>query len=212
MKRNMLVPLLGVLALTLAAPACAQSTWRSARPGYGNASEVRRIAYDRGFREGVTEGERDARSRDAFRFQDERDFQRADIGYDRRYGSVEQYRTLFREGFADGYADGYRRYGSRYGNDRYGDGRYGPPYGRGGYGYPQGRDERYLSPYDIGARDGFEKGQEDARDRDRFDPRRHEWYRDAERGYDDDRFGSRERYRDEYRRGFLVGYEQGYRR
>ena len=211
MKRNTLVSLLGVLALALAAPACAQSTWRGARPIYGDPSEVRRVAYDRGFREGVTEGERDARSRDAFRFQDERDFQRADIGYDRRYGSLEQYRTLFREGFADGYADGYRRYASRYGDGRYGDGRYGPPYGRGGYGYPQGRDERYLSPYDIGARDGFEKGQEDARDRDRFDPRGHKWYRDAERGYDN-RYGSRDRYRDEYRRGFLVGYEQGYRR
>ena len=52
---------------------------------------------------------------------------------------------------------------------------------------------------------------EDAGDRDRYDPRRHKWYRDADRGFES-RYGSRERYKDEYRRGFLAGYEQAYRR
>ena len=133
-----------------------------------------------------------------------RAYQRADAGYDRRYGSVDRYRAFFREGYVDGYAQGYRRFGSQYGRD--------DRYGRGpGYGYPPVRDTRYVSAYDNGARDGFEKGREDASGRDRFDPRRHRWYRDAERGYNN-RFGSRERYRDEYRRGFLAGYEQGYRR
>jgi len=206
MKRNMLVPVLAVVALAFASQACAQSTW-PARQGYGNAGEVRRVAYDRGFREGVREGERDARSRDGFRYQDERAFQRADVGYNRNFGSVERYRTFFREGFVDGYTDGYQRYAPRYGSGR------NVPYGNRGpaYGYPPAGDARYLSAYDVGMRDGFEKGREDARDRDRFDARRHTWYRDAERGYDR-RYGSRERYRDEYRRGFLTGYEQGYRR
>jgi hypothetical protein len=204
MTRTVLAPVLAVVAIALAAPACAQSTWPSARYPYGNSADVRRLAYDRGFQVGARDGERDARSRDAYRYQDERAYQRADSGYDRRYGSIERYRTFFREGYVDGYAQGYRRYGRQYGdrNDRYGRGP--------GYGYPPVRDTRYLTAYDNGVRDGIEKGREDARDRDRFDPRRHRWYRDAERGYDN-RFGSREQYRDEYRRGFLAGYEQGYR-
>lgn len=207
MKRNTLVPVLAVVALAFAAPACAQSTWRGARQTYGSPAELRRVAYDRGFREGVREGERDARSHDAYRYQDERAFQRADIGYDRRFGDLDRYRDIFREGFADGYSDGYRRYAPRGGYGR--DGRYGD---RGyGYGYPDPREGRYLSPYDIGMRDGFEKGREDAGDRDRYDPRRHKWYRDADRGFES-RYGSRERYKDEYRRGFLAGYEQAYRR
>jgi hypothetical protein len=210
MKRSSFVPVLGIIALAFATPACAQATWPASRQTYGSPAEVRRVAYDRGFREGRIEGERDARSRDAFRYQDERDYQRADVGYDRRFGSLDRYRTYFREGFADGYSEGYRRYAPGY-DGRYGDGRYGPPYGDRGYGYPQGRDQRYVSAFDNGRRDGFEKGQEDARDRDRYDPRRHKWYRNAERGYQS-AYGSRDRYRDEYRRGFIAGYEQGYRR
>jgi hypothetical protein len=205
--RNILVPILGVFALAIATPACAQWSGPGGRQTYGNAADFRRVAHEHGFREGVQDGERDGRSRDTFRYQDERAFQRADIGYDRRYGSLDRYRTFFREGFADGYAQGYERYAGRYGSQR------GPAYGnRGpGYGYPPAQAGRGQSAYDIGARDGFEKGREDAGDRDRFDPRAHRWYRDAERGYDN-RYGSRERYRDEYRRGFVAGYEQGYRR
>ena len=209
--RSSFVPVLGIIALAFATPACAQATWPASRQTYGSPAELRRVAYDRGFREGVTEGERDARGRDAFRYQDERDFQRADIGYDRRFGSPDRYRVIFREGFADGYTEGYRRYAPGYGNGRYGNDRYGPPYGDRGYGYPQGRDQRFVSAFDIGRRDGFEKGQEDARDRDRYDPRRHKWYRDAERGYEN-RYGSKDRYRDEYRRGFVAGYQQAYGR
>ena len=45
----------------------------------------------------------------------------------------------------------------------------------------------------------------------KFDPRRERWYRDAERGYDRDYRMSRNEYRDVYRRGFMDGYETGYR-
>jgi hypothetical protein len=200
MKR-FLVPVLGVLSLALAAPACAQLTRPSERYGYG--SDVRRVAYERGFREGVIEGERDGRSRAAFRYQDERDFQRADIGYDRRYGDVQRYRVNFRSGFADGYAEGYRRYAGRSGRNH---GRYGSP--RDG-GYSQGRDN-YRSAFDIGARDGYEKGREDARDRERADPRKHKWYREGDREYNN-RYGNRDQYKNEYRRGFIAGYERGFR-
>jgi hypothetical protein len=220
MKRQFLVPAFVLFAFSVAAPVSAQWGRPDPRPSYGSGpySEVRRIAFDRGYREGVKEGEKDGRSRDPFRYQDEGDYRNGDVGYNRSYGDREFYRQAFRAGFADGYADGYRRYSrGAYGNDRYGDPRYGDPRYGGGYGYPggggygaPGRNDRYLSAFDIGARDGFEKGREDARDRRAFDARRHKWYRDGDRDYND-RYGNRERYKDEYRRGFIAGYERGFR-
>jgi len=203
MKRAYLVPILGVLSLVIAAPACAQWTRPDSRYGYGSNTDVRRIAYERGYREGSVEGERDARSRDAFRYQDERDFQRADIGYNRSYGDPERYRVNFRSGFMDGYGEGYRRYArpGSYDNRRYED--------QYGAGYPQGRDG-YISPLEIGARDGYEKGREDARDRNRADARGHRWYREGDREYNS-RYGNKDQYKNEYRRGFIAGYDRGYR-
>jgi hypothetical protein len=86
--------------------------------------------------------------------------------------------------------------GDRYpGNDPYAR----HPEERGGY--------RYESEaFRLGHEDGVQKGREDARDRDSFDPARHSWYRNADRGYNS-RYGSREDFRTEYRRGFLAGYE-----
>jgi len=205
MKRYFLVSVLGTLALAMAAPAGAQWGRPDSRQTYGYSPEVRRAAYDRGFREGLKEGEKDGRSRDPFRYQDEGDFRRGDIGYNRNYGDVDRYRVTFRQGFAEGYTQGYRRFSAAYDTNR----RYGTYDNRGYGGYPQGRVD-YLSPFDIGARDGYGKGREDARDNDRFDARRHKWYREGDREYNS-RYGSRERYKDEYRRGFAQGYERGYR-
>jgi hypothetical protein len=79
----------------------------------------------------------------------------------------------------------------------YPDARY--PQGRGDYGY---ESEGFRRGYD----DGLVKGREDVGDRDSFDPARHSWYRSGERGYNS-RYGSRDDYRAEYRRGFLAAYE-----
>ena len=79
--------------------------------------------------------------------------------------------------------------------------------------YPQQRsDAGYGSEaYRRGYDDGVVKGREDDGDRDSFDPARHSWYRNADRGYNS-RYGSKDDYRSEYRRGFLAGYEAAYRR
>jgi hypothetical protein len=207
MKRTVLIPVLAALALGLAATAEAQRNGRDPRSsyGYGRYGEVGRIAYDRGFREGVKEGEKDGRSRDPFRYQDEGDYRSGDAGYSRSYGDVTFYRQHFRSGFADGYADGYRRYNGGYSAPGYGYGR--PGYSAGqGYGYGDGR---YVSGFEIGAREGYEKGVEDARKNRAFDPRRHEWYREGDRHYEN-RYGSREQYKVDYRRGFTSGYDRGY--
>jgi flagellar biosynthesis/type III secretory pathway protein FliH len=222
----------GSVALTalLAAPVSAQvPSWQlpadgssTARARYADAAqasyvELRRRAYDQGYREGVQEGEKDGRRGDRFAYQDEREFQRADRGYHRNFGDRERYRQIFRDGYIAGYSDGYSRF-SRSG--RYG-GRPGPyggqgPYAqRGGSGnwgggvYGRQGSAYYTPAFDNGARDGYEKGQEDARKTRSFDPLRHSWYRSGDRHYEN-RYGSRAQYKDIYRQGFQRGYERGY--
>ena len=75
--------------------------------------------------------------------------------------------------------------------------------------YPQSGNYGSV-PYRNGYQDGIEKAREDTRDGDRYDPARHGWYKSANRGYDN-RYGSRDRYAQEYRDGFLDGYRQNYR-
>jgi hypothetical protein len=90
--------------------------------------------------------------------------------------------------------------------DRTGNGR-----GRGdgsGYGSGNGYDDYARS---TGYRDGYDQGFDASRDRDRFDPRRERWYREGDRGYKRDAYMTRDRYKDVYRRGFLEGYQAGYR-
>ena len=229
MNRFFLVPALGAAALTLSTAVHAQQLGNLAdatHPSYSAEArqpyyEARRVAYDNGYREGLREGERDGRQRSAYRYQDNRTWQRGDKGYNRSYGDMDRYRQQFRAGFSEGYQAGYTRYGQS--NGRYNDGRAVPrqdPYG--GYGNSYPNRGRYPDPYDQGGRtgynaaypngvnDGIEKGREDARKRRSFDPLRHEWYRDGERHYKSE-YGSRQQYKNVYREGFKEGYERGYR-
>src|SRR5437773_2143876 len=73
-------------------------------------------------------------------------------------------------------------------------------YGYGGYGSPAAQN---------GYRDGLEAGRKDARDRERFDPVRAKRYRDGDHDYDN-RYGSRDVYKREYRAAFEQGYREGY--
>ena len=78
--------------------------------------------------------------------------------------------------------------------------------------YPNTRGTyRYSNvAFDNGYNDGVDKGREDAGDRDSYDPNRHRWYRNADRGYEG-RYGVKDQYREMYREGFLAGYNQAYR-
>jgi hypothetical protein len=76
-----------------------------------------------------------------------------------------------------------------------------------------GRDRWYGYPdvaFEYGYADGFEKGSEDAWDRDRYDPTRHRRYRSATHGYERE-YGPKEIYKREYREAFARGYTEGYR-
>lgn len=229
MKRLLLVPALGLAAVALASPARAQFPgWNdSARPSYGAEQrayyDARQTAYDNGYREGVKEGDKDARKGDRFAYQDERTFQRADKGYHRTFGDRERYRQVFRGGYRAGYTDAYQRNSRGYGSAA-------PPYGRGRAvprrTYPAQRPGAYPNTgrypdtypgrygyapaFDNGRNDGYEKGAEDVRKNRSFDPLRHKWYRSADHDYRGE-YGPKEQYRDIYRRGFQEGYDQGYR-
>jgi hypothetical protein len=229
MKRFFFVPVLGAAALAIATPVSAQigsaAEWSYADEARQPYVESRRVAYDNGYREGLREGERDGRRRDAFEYRDERTWQRGDQGYHRTHGDRERYQQSFRSGYVAGYTEAYRRFSPNYGG--YGNGPGGVYPNRGGsYGYPQGGygypdrgypDRGYpggygnnTPAYSNGVSDGYEKGREDARDRDAFNPRRHKWYRDGDRHYRSS-YGPRQRYEDIYREGFLAGYDRGYR-
>jgi flagellar biosynthesis/type III secretory pathway protein FliH len=206
MKRYLSASAVVVLAL-LTLPACAH-----AQGGYHGPRDS---IYEHAYREGLREGERDARRGEPYSYRDERAFRQADRGYNRRFGDRDRYRQVFRSGYAEGYSAGYRRHAGYGRNDgRYGGGiwgnrrndpRYGGPYSRDGYGYGYSG-----AAFENGARDGYEKGIEDARRNRSFDPLRHSWYRSGDRHYER-RYGSRDGYKDVYRRGFQQGYERGYR-
>jgi len=226
----------GLLALTFAAPARAQSGgWLDAgRSSYSGASgadgqsysyyDSSRAAYDQGYREGVKQGEHDGRKSERYRYEDDKMYQRADKGYRREYGSLERYRQAFRDGYAAGYTSGYERFAPAP-DYRYGDGRAvprgsSPDWSRGPstYPYPASRPNPGRFPqggtfdnpaFQNGENDGYEKGLEDAQKHRSFDPARHDWYRDGDRRYDR-QYGTKEQYASQYREGFRDGYERGF--
>ncbi len=233
MRHSLLMISAGVFSLFgLAAPAHAQfDSWmRDGRAAYdqdyrSSYYDARRVAYDNGYREGLKHGEEAARDRRPFDVEREKDYRKADEGYNRSYGDKDRYRQIFRSGFTAGYRQAFDTYASR---DDYGratprrDGGYGypGPYGNrgpvygpyggnGGYGN-NGRYGTYGNVgYQNGVNDGYQKGLDDAHDRNAPDPYRQKWYRNGDRHYED-RYGPKDAYRNDYRAGFEEGYRRGY--
>ena len=157
--------------VALTSTACADVVYGSGYPRGGGVygRDLERRAYDNGFREGVEEGQNDARHNRDYSPQRHSEYRDADDGYRRNEGDRDYYRRSYRQGFEAGYRDSYNR-NARYGRDDR-DGRY-------------GRDERMIPPVVIGPnyprnrgygsyggvaqqngyRDGLEAGRDDARD------------------------------------------------
>jgi len=190
-----------VACSTLALPASAAPQWGDrGRDDRAWQNRTTGEAYQRGYREGVHDGEEDGRRGRSFNVQNHDDFRKADQGYDRNDGSRDRYRDEFRRGFTEGYRVGYGsdlRSGNR--NDRWNDGN-----GRG----PAPAVYRDAAQA-RGFSDGFKKGVDDRRDNRRFEPQRHKDYREADQGYNGS-YGSKDRYRTVYREGFRAGYEDGF--
>jgi hypothetical protein len=199
-------PLVGaLLSVTLLAPACASAQgWPDRNgPRWAGGQSGRNVnpAFERGYQEGVREGEQDAQRRRTYDLRRHNAYNDGDRGYNRGYGDRGRYRDEFRRGFETGYRDGFERLRG-VGNNRRGD--------RGPFAN-NNRRGAYNDPASArGYAEGFDKGREDWEDRDRYDPVRHGEYRDGDRGYND-RYGSRDLYKQNYREGFREGYEDGYR-
>jgi hypothetical protein len=157
--------------------------------------------YDRGFEDGLRQGENDARRNQRFDPQRHSAYRTADRGYDWRFGERGTYVDVYRRGFEDGYRRGYRPV----------QGRFGRPPGRGPDGtFGRGRVIREPAVA-RGYEDGYKRGLEDVRDGDRYDPIGSRDYRDGDNGYSRSYNGTRDAYRTNYRAGFRQGYEEGYR-
>lgn len=204
------LPVLLLAGAALSATACAAGIYDSGYPrGGGYGRDLERRAYDNGFREGMEEGQKDARRNRGFSPQRHDEYRDADGGYNRGYGEREYYRRSYRQGFEAGYREEYERH-ARYGHDER---VYAPPVVI-APGYPSDRGG-YGSYSNIaqqnGYRDGVDAGRSDARDGDRFDPVRAKRYREGDHDYHD-RYGSRDDYKREYRAAFEQGYREGYGR
>lgn len=180
------------VVLVTAGVATAQGQWR----------EQGSHAHAEGYNAGARAGADDAHDGRDFEYQRHRAYRDGDHGYNGHVGTRDDYTRQYRAGFIAGYRDSYYASGGRSGN-------YGRPSYRGGPGYGRGRGGRADIAFTRGFDDGYRKGFEDGRDRDRRDPWRHGWYRDGDRGYRGDH-GPRVLYQRSYRSAFEQGYDQGY--
>jgi hypothetical protein len=100
--------LLLAAGVALALPACAAQVYGSGYPsGRVYSRDFERRAYDNGFREGVEEGQNDARRNRDFSPQRHSEYRDGDQGYHRDYGDREFYRRSYRQGFQAGYRESY---------------------------------------------------------------------------------------------------------
>ena len=173
-----------------------ESGWQRDRDGgYGRDSGYAR-SNDRGYRDGLSQGQADRAARHRYNYQT-RDFRRGDASY----------RDAYRAGYERGYNNGNYGYREPY-SQGYPTGNY--PYGNG---YPNGRGGRHGNnlAYSQGLRDGQLDGEKDLRTGHSYRPSQGDNYKHADRGYDSS-FGDRNTYKQEYRSAYINGYEQGYRR
>jgi hypothetical protein len=194
-------------------PARASSPAQFDRAQYGTAQNS---AYDAGYRAGLRRGEEAARGRRPMDFEREREYRDAMGGYDRRYGEPNRYRDDYRAGFAQGYRDAFNRGGFRGDDIRRGAPGYGAPgygapgYGAPGYGAPGYGREVVPIAFENGVRDGYAKGLDDLQHRRYPDVNRQKWYRNGDHDYNG-RYGPKDLYRVDYRRGFQEGYSRAFR-
>ncbi len=107
-RYQFLPAMLLALGVWIATPACAAQMYgyRGDRDAY---RELERHAYDNGFREGVEEGQNDARRHRDFSYQRHDEYRDADQGYQRGDGDRDLYRRSYRQGFQAGYREAYNR-------------------------------------------------------------------------------------------------------
>ena len=184
------VPLFAALAIAGAATATAAQSVTAFgifEVQNGRGRGLARDGYDRGYREGLRQGEFDARRGLTLDFQRDQIFRDGTRGYERRFGNRDLYRDDFRRGYIDGYRSSYarlRRVAPPTYRERNAPGVFGPQQRSGGYQEPA---------YARGYSDGYGSGARGRGSRP-HDPAGQRAYRDADQGYCRSH-GSRDAYR-----------------
>jgi hypothetical protein len=183
----------------------------AAQDRYGGSLNAKQHGYQHGYRDGLRQG-RDDRNRHEEHDFKTRDYKRADEGYEKYMGEHDDFQKGYRDGYKAGYDDGY--YSRPMRPDVYGlDERYDPDrsplrdedadsYAKWGY------SDVAL---DTGYRDGLQAGRQDLAQRKDFHPDKHDAYEDADHGYQKN-YGDKNRYKEQYRKGFVRGYEDAFNR
>jgi hypothetical protein len=178
---------------------------------YGGSMEAREHGYQHGYRDGLRQGRADLTSNSSPNYESE-DYRRADLGYEEYLGPRPDFQRGYRDGYRAGYEDGYKNRPIRtetYGvNETYDPDR-----------VPRNvEDDRYYKnwgysdvAFDTGYRDGLSAGRKDFSDKKDFRPEKHDSYEDGDHGYRKS-FGTKDQYKELYRKGFLRGYEDAFNR
>jgi hypothetical protein len=183
----------------------------AAQERYGGSMDSKEHGYQHGYRDGLRQGRGDL-NRNAVHSFDTEDYRHADLGYDKRMGERDDFQQGYRNGYKDGYDDGY----------------YDKPVRHTVYGLNESYDpdrvprsdadaDAYVNwsyedvAMDTGYRDGLQAGLSDLRQRKDFKPDKHEAYEDGNHGYRKE-YGDKKLYKEQYRKGFLRGYEDSFNR
>lgn len=70
-------------------------------------TRVNSAGYENGYRDGIGKGRSDSRDRDSFDPVRHIRYRAAHHGYEKQYGSKDDYKLVYRDGFEAGYRDGY---------------------------------------------------------------------------------------------------------
>ena len=176
---------------------------------YGGSVDSREHGYQHGYRDGLRQGRADLNSGSAPSHETE-DYRRADLGYEEFMGSRLDFQRGYRDGYRDGYEDGFKNRPIRTEIYRLSD-NYDPDLI-----VRHEEDDRYYHnwsysdvAFDTGYRDGLSAGRHDFAKRKDYRPAKHDSYEDGDHGYRK-AYGTKEQYKEQYRKGFLRGYDDAF--
>ncbi len=171
--------------------------------------DTREVGYEHGYRDGYSHG-LDAKEHGKNLNLKDID---ADHDYHSSFGPKDAYKAGYREGYEEGAKDAYsgsrarleeifRYEDPKFDVDRPGEDRTVVIY----------RDRKWSYQdvaNDVGYRDGINAGLKDFQEGKKFDPQRHDSFKDADHGYDK-AFGPKDDYKRAYRAAYEAGYRAGY--
>lgn len=178
---------------------------------YAGSTEAREHGYQHGYRDGLRQGRADLTSNSEPSYETE-DYRRADLGYEEVMGARPDFQRGYRDGYRNGYEDGFKNRPIR--EEIYGlKGDYDPDR------IPRHvEDDHYYHDwgysdvaFDTGYRDGLSAGRGDFAQKKDYKPEKHDSYEDGDHGYRK-AYGTKDQYKEQYRKGFLRGYEDAFNR